>query len=254
MSAISVTDSHCHPDRFDDLNGVLERARAANVRLLFITFLPSDFERYQQFEFGPGVSLGLGFHPMASRGQFPWKPKIDIDRELKLFTELAPTADWIGEIGYDFSPEGAPFRAVQERMLETILAAPGVTRKLLSIHSRFAQRDCVDALRRVGAERVVMHGNGFTGGVDDAHYVIEAGFLMSLVVSNFHDERGRAIARYLPRDRVLIETDAPFGILAGRSVEPNEVGISLEPLAEIWGVSQEEAGAQLDANLKALMS
>jgi TatD DNase family protein len=254
MSPIAVTDSHCHPDRFDDMTGVLGRAREASVDVFFITLLPSGFQRYRERDFGPGVRLGLGFHPMASRGEFPWRSAIDIDRELELFADLGPSAEWIGEIGLDFSPEGAPFRGVQERVLDTILAVPGVTDKFLSIHSRFAPRECVDALGAAGATRVVMHGNGFTGDVDDARYVIDAGFHLSLVVSNFFDKRGRAIAEYVPPDRVLIETDGPFGTIDGRSAEPHEVGMSLQPLAEIWGKSQEEVAVQLDANLKALIS
>lgn len=254
MSRIAVTDSHCHPDRFDDMPGVLARAREAGVEVFFVTFLPSDFERYRERDFGAGVRLGLGFHPMASRGQFPWRPEIDIDHELELFAALAPHADWIGEIGYDFSPEGGAFRDVQERVLDTILGVPGVTEKFLSIHSRFAQRECVDVLRAAGAERVVMHGNGFTGDVEDVRYVIDAGFCLSLVVSNFFDERGRSIIMAAPPDRVLIETDAPFGIVDGCPVEPCQLGMALEHLAVAWGMSQADAAAQLDANLKKVTS
>lgn len=254
MSSIAITDSHCHPDRFEDMPGVLRRARNAGVEVFFVTFLPSDFQRYSAQDFGPGVRVGLGFHPMASRGQFPWQPQIDIDRELELFAQLAPRAGWIGEIGYDFSPEGVPFRSVQERVLETVLRVPGITEKFLSIHSRFAQRECVEVLTGAGATRVTMHGNGFTGDVDDVAHVLDAGFSVSLVVSNFFDDRGRSIVECTPRERVLIETDGPFGVVDGRSVEPCELGMALEHLAAAWEMSPADAAAQLDANLKKLTS
>ena len=71
---------------------------------------------------------------------------------------------------------------------------------------------------------------------------------------NFFDERGRAIVAYAPPDRVLIETDAPFGLVDGRPVEPAGVGMALEHLSAVWGISPQEVASQLDANLAALTS
>src|SRR3954468_24608098 len=141
-----ITDVHCHVDRFDDPAGLAEQADAHDVEIFFVTFLPSDYvSALTELDAVPNVSRGLGFHPMASRGAFPWREAIDVERELELFVEYAPEAPWIGVIGLDSSPEGAPFRALQDRMLETILAAPTVADKFLTVHSRYAIDDVLSA-------------------------------------------------------------------------------------------------------------
>jgi TatD DNase family protein len=246
-----VTDVHCHVERHDDPRAVAERAAEAGVAIFHVTFLPSD---YAALEDVPGTSRGLGFHPMAARGAFPWQESIDIERELDLFVELAPGAPWIGEVGLDSSPEGAPVRELQDRILATVLSAPGVSDRFITVHSRYAIEDVLSALTRAGATRAAIHGNGFTGGVTEIEAVLDAGFSFSLVPSMFYEERGRAVIESVPRDRMLVESDAPFGIVDGRAVEPAELGDAVARLAELWQTTEEDVSQQLAANLVRLVA
>ena len=241
-----VTDVHCHLDRLDDPHALAVRAAECGIQIFHVTFLPSDYAGLPVVQ---GVSRGLGFHPMASRGAFPWCESIDIERELELFVELAPGAPWIGEVGLDSSPEGAPFRELQDRMLESVLGAPTVADKFITVHSRYAIGDVLAALRDAGATRAAIHGNGFTGGVEEIEAVLDAGFSFSLVPSLLHDERGRAVIAAVPRDRMLVESDAPFG-----TVEPDELGDAVRRLAELWRTDEDGVAQQLAANLARLLA
>ena len=251
QSSPGVTDVHCHLDRFDDPSALAARAAAQEIEIFHVTFLPSDYAGVEAIQ---GTSRGLGFHPMAARGAFPWREAIDIERELELFVELAPSAPWIGEVGLDSSPEGAPVRDLQDRILATVLAAPGVTDRFLTVHSRYAIDDVLTALTRAGATRAAIHGNGFTGGVAEIEAVIDAGVAFSLVPSMFHVERGRAVIEAVPRDRMLVESDAPFGIVDGRSVEPAELVDAVARLAGVWQTTEEDVSQQLAANLARLVA
>ena len=69
---------------------MLERAAAAGVEVFYVSFLPSDYAAGGgEAASAVNVSRGLGFHPMAARGFFPWVERIDIDRECELFAEQA---------------------------------------------------------------------------------------------------------------------------------------------------------------------
>ena len=229
QSSPGVTDVHCHLDRFDDPSALAARAAAQEIEIFHVTFLPSDYACVEAIQ---GTSRGLGFHPMAACGAFPWREAIDIERELELFVELAPSAPWIGEVGLDSSPEGAPVRDLQDRILATVLAAPGVTDRFITVHSRYAIDDVLTALTRAGATRAAIHGNGFTGGVAEIEAVIEA----------------------VPRDRMLVESDAPFGIVDGRSVEPAELVDAVARLVGVWQTTEEDVSQQLAANLARLVA
>src|SRR5689334_20412359 len=180
MSA-PVTDTHVHLDRLADLDGAMARARHAGVTMMYVTFLPSQYaEARDLFADADDVIVGLGFHPMASQGWFPWVPTIDLDAEIELYPTLSASAVWIGEIGLDYTSEGAPFKQRQLQMLNAVLTAPTVRDKFASVHARAAMREAVDRLTAAGLTRAAIHANGFTEGVPEIEYLVDAGYSFSV--------------------------------------------------------------------------
>lgn len=248
-----VTDTHVHLDRFDDLDGVVGRARRAGVTMMYVTFLPSDYVRARdRYADADDVVVGLGFHPMASQGWFPWVEEIDLDREIELYPALSEGAAWIGEIGLDHTPGGAPFKDRQARMIEAVLGAPTVSEKFATVHTRDALREAVDRLAAAGVTRAAIHANGFTEGVAEIEYLLDAGYSFSVVPSLFFREDGRALVDALPPERVLLETDGPFGIVGDRALEPADVAIAIHELGRHWGIGREEVVRVLAENLERL--
>ena len=85
---------------------------------------------------------------MASQGWFPWVPAIDLDAEIELYPTLSASALWIGEIGLDYTSDGAPHKQRQLQMLEAVLTAPTVRDKFATVHTRDAMRGGRPSRRR----------------------------------------------------------------------------------------------------------
>ena len=248
-----VTDTHVHLDRLDDLDGAMTRARRAGVTMMYVTFLPSHYEQVRDsFADADDVIVGLGFHPMASQGWFPWMPTIDLDAEIELYPTLSESAVWIGEIGLDYTGDGAPFKRRQQQMLDAVLTAPAVRDKFATVHTRDAMREAVDRLATAGVTRAAIHANGFTEGVPEIEYLVEAGYSFSVVPSLFFTERGRQIVEAVPPDRVLFETDGPFGVIEERKLEPADARIAVLELSRMWSVDEDEVTRIVADNLDRL--
>ena len=165
---------------------------------------------------------------------------------------MSADAVWIGEIGLDYTPDGAPHKKRQARMLDAVLAAPTVIDKFASVHTRHAMREAVDRLAAAGVLRAAIHANGFTEGVPEIEYLVDAGYSFSVVPSLFFKEGGRKIVEAVPPDRVLVETDGPFGIIGERTLEPADTLIAVGELARLWSVDEAEVTRIVAHNLDRL--
>jgi TatD DNase family protein len=162
----------------------------------------------------------------------------------------------LGEMGldyhYDFAPRDvqcAVFAAQAE--LATELGLPVI------IHTREAADDTFEILKWQGLGRVKAVMHCFTGTLDEARRALELGFYISLSgIATFpKSEALREVARFVPDDRLLVETDAPF--LApiphrGKRNEPAWVMETLRAVAATRGVDADACAAQIVLNFKTL--
>ena len=244
------TDTHCHVDRFADPDAVLERAEAEGVTVFAVTFVPSDLAKERRvYGAREKLHLGLGFHPMAASGVVPWVPDPDIDRELEIFQASVGNAPFVGEIGLDFTPMGIHARNAQNRVFDTILATPGVTDMFLTVHARGAETEVVDRLRDVEARCAVLHGNGFIGSPAQMERGMEAGLYLSIVPPMLFTPEGRAVISVVPPERLLFESDGPFGQVEGKECEPRDFALVRDYLAAQWNTTAEAVASALAENL-----
>ena len=255
-------DSHAHLDtpNYDaDRAAVIARAQAAGVEL-FLEIVGSDVA---QGSLPKGLKLAedhafiyaaVGLHPHEAS-------LFDDELEATLINAArhAKVIGW-GEIGLDYHYDNSPRevqRAVFARQLELALAE-----KLpVIIHTREADDDTIEILRTVWAERGGSDIGGiihcFTGTQTLADAALAMGFHISFsgVVTFKAAEELRAVARTVPLDRLLIETDCPF--LApipyrGKRNEPAYVVETAKQLAALRDVSVEEIARVTTANFKRL--
>ena len=172
--------------------------------------------------------------------------------------ELAghPKVVAIGETGLDYYRLKGNLEWQRERF-RTHIRAARACRKPLIIHTREAAVDTLRIMREEGAERVggVMHC--FTESLETALAAIELNFLISFsgIVTFKNATALKEVARALPLERMLIETDSPF--LApiphrGKTNQPAFVRHVAEELARLKGVTVEEVGAVTSANFSRL--
>jgi len=253
-----LVDSHCHldfPDFAPELEAVVARAEAAGVgRMVTIS---TRVRRHAQVlaiaERFPNVTCSVGTHPHHAHEE------LDITAEDLVARAEHPKVVAIGEAGLDYHYDNSP-RDAQEQGFRAHIAAARETGLPLVIHAREADEDVANILRneaKKGAFPAVLHC--FTGGRELAFTGIELGLYVSFtgILTYKKTDELRAIARDLPADRILVETDAPYlapGKFRGKRCEPSYVVETAKVLAEVRGVSPDEIARQTTDNFFRLFS
>jgi TatD DNase family protein len=235
-------DTHCHLDLLEDPAAALDAA--AGTVVVAVTELPSRYRLLRSRFRGDGrVRVALGLHPLRAATAGPM--------EEGLLIRQLPNCNYVGEVGLDFSPHGRDTRRAQLRVFERLLAEPALRSKVVTVHSRGAERDVVDRLRDAGIRAVLHWYTGPPTLVDDA---LAAGMYFSFNPPMVATAKGRALLAALPADRVLTETDAPFAKVRGRPLAPADVRLAVAALARAWGGSEEDAREIVHGNLARLFS
>ena len=251
-----LVDSHCHLD-FPDFDGqqaeLVARARAAGVtRMVTIcTRLRLEPQVRAIAEAHEGVFYAAGTHPMQAAEE----PLATVDELVALSAH--PKFVGIGETGLDYHYT-ADTAAIQAESLAIHIEAARRTGLPLIIHSRDADEDMAAILTRehaAGPFSCVMHC--YTSGPQLARTALDLGFYLSLsgIAAFPRSTEIREIFAAAPRDRVLVETDAPF--LAppphrGKRNEPAYVAHTAKVGAEIYGMTLPEFAALTSANFDRL--
>lgn len=252
-----LIDSHCHLDRLDlaahggSLDAALDAARAVGVGHFLCIGVSADnaatvkglAERYAD------VDCSVGVHPLDLEPGA--EPALDW-----LLGELAhPKVVAIGETGldYHYEPESA---ALQQASFRLHLEAARITGKPVIVHTREARADTLALLREAALPQAgVLHC--FTEDWEMAKAALDIGFYISLsgIITFRNAEALREVARQVPADRLLVETDSPY--LApvphrGKPNLPQYVREVAEYLAVLRGVSYEALAEQTSSNFKRL--
>lgn len=247
-----LVDSHCHldfPDFAHELDQVVARAATAGVRtMVTISTRVRQFSNVLKVaERFDTVYCSVGTHPHYADQELDVTPD-----ELARLAEH-PKVVAIGEAGLDYHYDNAP-RDAQAAGLRTHIAAARMTGLPLVIHARSADQDLAAILREEtekGAFPAVLHC--FSSGRALAETGLELGAYISFsgILTFKNADEIRAIARDMPVERLLVETDAPYLAPAphrGKRNEPAFVAHTAAMLARTRGVGLEEIEAQTTEN------
>ncbi len=253
-----LIDSHCHldfPDFEAELDAVVGRAKAVGVaRMVTIsTRVKRHGDLIAIAERFPDVYCSVGTHPHHAHEE------LDIGTAELVERTRHPKVVALGEAGLDYHYDNSP-RDAQEQGFRAHIAAARDTQLPLVIHAREADADVAKILAEEtgkGAFPAVLHC--FTGGRDLAMAAVDLGLYISFTgILTFKSSQNlRDIARDLPAERILVETDSPY--LAplphrGKRNEPAFVIETARMLAETRGVSPEEIARQTTDNFFRLFS
>lgn len=252
--AASLTDSHCHLNFSllqDNLHQVLRNARENGVgHMLCVGVTLEKFpEVLALAQTYPQIFASVGVHPDEQQGHDP-----SIDELVQRATD--PRVIAIGETGLDYFRLKGDMSWQQERFRRHIRAARTAGKPLI-IHTREAAADTIRILREEGADTVggVMHC--FTESLETAQAALDLGFYISFsgIVTFRNAEALRNVARNVPIDRLLVETDAPY--LApmphrGKTNEPAFVRHVAEHLAGLRDIPFDELAASTTRNFFSL--
>lgn len=239
-----MIDFHCHLDLFPSPERAAAEIAAAGVYVLSVTTTPKAFPKTAQLAKGrPRIRTALGLHPQLAHERHG---------ELSLFVRLLGETEYVGEIGLDGGDEFARHLAVQKEVFDGILkACSNAGGRIMSIHSRQASGEVLDALSRHPASGVpVLHW--FSGPAAHAERAAELGAWFSVGLPMARSRRASSLLAKLPRDRVLTETDAPFASTDGAAYPAGAVSETVSALGRIWGCDARSAQERLNENLRVL--
>ena len=211
-----MIDSHCHlagPEFRTDLDVVIQRARDAGLAHAFVILAADDKEELQQGREvatrWPDVRFSVGIHPHAA-GAYGTDPN-RVTELVEAAIAEQPLTRGLGEIGLDYHYDFAP-REVQQEVFRHQIRFARQTRLPIVIHTREAEEDTFRILRDEGAGDVGGVFHCFTGDREVARRALDAGFHISLagIVTFPRALELQEVAKVVPLDRLLVETDSPY--------------------------------------------
>ena len=263
MPSLCLVDTHCHLNfrgYADDLGSVIQRASEAGVRHVIVPAidLESCYEALALSEAYPGISCALGIHPNSTADADPSCIKLIRDwlRRDKVIA--------IGEIGLDYHWGKSP-RHIQIEWFEMQLALAAEQRLPVIIHNREASADVLAILEtwapslpdELRSRPGVLHS--FSGNAAHAERALALGFYLGFTgpITFKKADELRAIAKSVPLDRFLIETDGPFLTphpFRGKRNEPAYLQYINNKLAELHGIAPHQMARQTSINAQRLFA
>lgn len=203
-------DAHCHLDFSSDALSFISYAAHNGIGCFSNTVVPADYLAFRDMvgelpaHTTAHVHLGLGAHPW-------WVANGSCDaKALDVLCELAPSTRCIGEIGLDFAPRRIETRDAQTEAFARIVGACSNGGHVVSIHAVRSATVVLDILERHrSCERNACIMHWFSGSSSELARALHLGCYVSLGTRMLATKRGRAYARAIPRDRLLVETDLP---------------------------------------------
>ncbi len=247
---MELFDAHAHlasADFAGDLPEVLARAEAAGVRaILAVSETPEEAERILTL-----ADRHALLRPAA--GLYPTLLDPEAAEAVAAFVRRhAGRLVALGEVGLDhWVVKDEAGRKIQEEILATFVALSNELALPLNVHSRAAGRRCIAFLKEHGAQRVLLHA--FDGKAESAADGLEAGYYFSIPPSVVRSRQKQKLVRFLPLERLLLESDAPvLGPDPTLRNEPKNVRVACQAIADLKGVAPDEVAHRTTANARRL--
>lgn len=244
-----LVDTHCHLDFSDfdqDRNSILERCRKAGISKIVVPGVTQAGWKslLALTQSTPGIFPALGLHPM-----FLQQHKTDhlhlLEQQINLYRPLA-----IGEIGLDFMLKDSDEKQQAEYFTAQLDIAKNADLPVL-LHVRKAHDDVLVRLKKSGVRSGIAHA--FNGSLQQARKYIDLGFKLGFggTLTYPGSKKIRALAKELPVESIVLETDAPDMVVAahrGERNSPEYLTLILASLAEVRGAAVEELARQTTDN------
>jgi len=244
-------DSHAHYDdrAYDEDRDALFERMFSEERLSGILTIgcseKSSREAIRLAEKYPAVYAAVGFHPDHAE-------QVDVSLVEALLQE--PKVVAIGEIGLDYYYE-TPSREIQQKAFRAQLALAEKTGYPVIIHDRDAHGDVLSIIREFPTVRGVFHS--YSGSVEMAEILLKMGWYISFsgVVTFKNARHALEVAKMVPDDRFLTETDCPYLTpvpFRGKRNDSGKMYFTVEKLAELRGVPFQTVEQQSEENARRL--
>lgn len=231
-----MIDVHCHFDMAKNPVKYITENERKKIITIGMTNLPSHFEmgkdHVRNYKY---IRLALGLHPLRAS---------EHEKEYSIFRKYINETSYIGEVGLDFSPEGFASKNTQLKSFEFVLGCVKGKRKILSLHSRRAEKEVLEMLCDRNIENAIFHW--YSGPVSLIKDIVYKGYYFSINSAMIQSDNGKKIISKIPKELILTETDYPF-------IENSDIYSVFKYLSSIWNTSEYEAEIVVDDNFKRLL-
>jgi TatD DNase family protein len=232
-----MIDVHCHFDMAQNPEKYISDNEKKKIVTIGMTNLPSHFQmganHLKNFRH---IRLALGLHPLKA-SEHP--------KEYSKFAEYLNQTSYIGEVGLDFSREGFSTKKTQIESFDYVLNCIKGQRKILSLHSRRAEKETLEMLLEKKIENAIFHW--YSGSLSVLKRIIDSGFFFSINSAMLESEHGLEIIKKIHKELMLTETDFPF-------IGQSNISLIYNHISILWEVSEIEVEELIDKNFKGLVS
>ena len=193
-------DMHMHFDLYKNKYEVLKYIEDKKSYTLAVTNLPDLYRKYyaENWDY-KYVRLALGFHPELAAQYYA---------QINIFEKYFQTTRYIGEIGLDYSAKNIENIDKQKEVFKKIIdLCKSDNKKIISVHTRKAESDCLKILDGFKG-KVILHW--YTGNLSNLKIAISRGYFFSINQQMIKSQHGKNLVNMIPLDRIVIESDAPF--------------------------------------------
>ena len=237
-------DFHCHVDLHPNPPGLIRECEEQGIAVLAVTTTPKAWTQNRQWtEKSRYVYSALGLHPELVGERF---------EEVALLEDYMDQTRLVGEIGLDGSPRISTSWDSQIEVFTRVLKrANDLGCRVLSIHSRRAANQVMDMIAQfTSVNRVLPILHWYSGSKGTANKALDHGCYFSVNLRMLVNEAGRRLVKILPKDKLLIETDAPFTSVDNCKYNPALSIETAEQVAHLKGIPIGEFNEQLQINAR----
>jgi len=239
-----MIDTHCHVDMYSNPMEIVSESEKSGIITIGMTNLPSHFKMgHPHLKGYKKTRLALGMHPLMAENH---------PAEFPLFYECLNKTSYIGEVGLDFSREGIETKDQQINSFKKILEAVGDKPKILSIHSRRAEKEVLQLLKDYKIRNAIFHW--YSGGLKLIDQIVDAGYYLSVNPAMVRSESGKKIIQRIPKEFILTESDGPFIEINNRPVKPKDIETVLIHLSTMFNSGVSEVNDLITKNFEKLIS
>ena len=231
-----MIDVHCHFDMAKNPEKYISDNEKRQIITIGMTNLPSHFQmgvnhvrRYKH------IRLALGLHPLRAK---------EHAKEYSKFRQYIDETSYIGEVGLDFSREGFSTKDVQIKSFKFVLDCIRTKNKILSLHSRRAEKERLEMLIEKGIENAIFHW--YSGSLNVLRNIANSGFFFSINSAMIQSDNGRKIIAEIPKELILTETDFPY-------IENDDITSIYVWLSKLWNTTTKDVELTIDANFQRLI-
>ncbi|MBL7147477.1 MAG: TatD family hydrolase [Nanoarchaeota archaeon] len=247
-----LVDVHAHLDLYEqgEIDEVIKRAKKNNVKYILTSGLNIETNKIS-LELSKKYNIvysSLGIYPPdALQRETKEKKEFNLNQELEFIKKNKNNFLSIGEIGLDYLNN--PNKELQKKVFNEILSLAEKLNKPVIIHSRKAEKDCIDILENFKLKKIIMHC--FNGNFKLVKKIQDNKWFFSIPTNIVRLLHFQHIVKQIPLEQLLTETDSPF--LSPYKEKRNEPGFIVETIkkiSEIKNLSKKETENKIYSNFQ----